>query len=153
VPTRKALEILRSAEERMKIAEGRLHAFIERPERQYSPGERAENKRSAVRVPIAQIVRAAIRSCSRNHDQPHIGIHRNHTIPSSSRKATNAQLSVIQSTCPRTRCPIINRDHIKQPCECGHGKSHHHTRLVEEKLRSPCKYPGCKCRDYKLKKI
>jgi hypothetical protein len=69
------------------------------------------------------------------------------------RKATNAQLSVIQSTCPRTRCPIINRDHIKQPCECGHGKSHHHTRLVEEKLRSPCKYPGCKCRDYKLKKI
>jgi hypothetical protein len=45
VPTRRALEILRSAEERMKIAEGRLRAFIERPDRQYSPGERAENKR------------------------------------------------------------------------------------------------------------
>ena len=37
---RRALEILRSAEERMKIAEGRLGAFIERPDRQYSPGER-----------------------------------------------------------------------------------------------------------------
>jgi hypothetical protein len=45
VPTRKALETLRSAEERMKIAEGRLRAFIERPNRRYSPAERAENKR------------------------------------------------------------------------------------------------------------
>jgi hypothetical protein len=45
VPTRRALEILRSAEERMKTAEGKLRAFIERPDRQYSPEERAENKR------------------------------------------------------------------------------------------------------------
>jgi hypothetical protein len=33
VHTRKALEILGSAEERMKTAEGRLRAFIERPDR------------------------------------------------------------------------------------------------------------------------
>jgi len=29
----------------MKIAEERLRSFIERPDRQYSPEERAENKR------------------------------------------------------------------------------------------------------------
>jgi hypothetical protein len=29
----------------MKTAEGRLRAFIERPDRQYSPEESAENKR------------------------------------------------------------------------------------------------------------
>jgi hypothetical protein len=45
VPTRRALEILRSAEERMKTAEERLWSFIERPDRQFSPEERAENKR------------------------------------------------------------------------------------------------------------
>jgi hypothetical protein len=45
VPTRRAVEILRIAEERLKTAEGKLRAFIERPDRQYSPEERAENKR------------------------------------------------------------------------------------------------------------
>jgi hypothetical protein len=45
VPTRKVLETLRSAEERMKTAEGKLRDFIERSDRQYSPEERAENKR------------------------------------------------------------------------------------------------------------
>jgi hypothetical protein len=45
VPTRRSLEILKSAEERMKIAEERLRSFIERPDRQYSAEERAENKR------------------------------------------------------------------------------------------------------------
>jgi hypothetical protein len=45
VPTRRSLDILKSAEERMKIAEERLRSFIERPDRQYSPEERAENKR------------------------------------------------------------------------------------------------------------
>jgi hypothetical protein len=45
VPTRRALEILRIAEERMKTAEGKLRAFIERADRQYSLEERAENKR------------------------------------------------------------------------------------------------------------
>jgi hypothetical protein len=45
VPTRRALETLRNAEERLKTAEGRLRSFIERPDRQYSPEERAENKR------------------------------------------------------------------------------------------------------------
>ncbi len=45
MPTRKALETLRSAEERMKTAEGKLRDFIGRPDRQYSPEERAENKR------------------------------------------------------------------------------------------------------------
>ena len=45
MPTRRALEILRSAEEHMKTVEGRLRSFIERPDRQYSPEERAENKR------------------------------------------------------------------------------------------------------------
>jgi hypothetical protein len=45
VPTRKALETLRSAEERMKTAKVKLRDFIERPDRQYSPEERAENKR------------------------------------------------------------------------------------------------------------
>ena len=45
MPTRRALETLRTAEERMRTAEGRLRSFIERPDRQYSPEERAENKR------------------------------------------------------------------------------------------------------------
>jgi hypothetical protein len=45
VPTRKALETVRSAEARMKAAEEKLRTFIERPNRQYSPDESATNKR------------------------------------------------------------------------------------------------------------
>jgi len=45
VPTRRALETLRSAEERLKTTEEKLRLFIERPNRQYSPEERAKNKR------------------------------------------------------------------------------------------------------------
>ncbi len=45
MPTRTALDRLRSAEERMKTAEERLRSFIERSEPQYSPQERSENKR------------------------------------------------------------------------------------------------------------
>jgi hypothetical protein len=45
VPTRRALETLRTAEERLKTAEDKLRSFIERPNRQYSPEERAKNKR------------------------------------------------------------------------------------------------------------
>lgn len=37
----------------------------------------------------------------------------------------------------------------KQPCRCGHGKAIHHARRINEmKFRSPCNFPGCKCRDY-----
>ena len=43
--TRKALAVLRSAEERLKTAEEKLHSFIDRPNRQYSPDESATNKR------------------------------------------------------------------------------------------------------------
>ena len=45
MPTRKALETVRSAEAHMKAAEEKLRAFIERPNRQYSPDESATNKR------------------------------------------------------------------------------------------------------------
>ena len=45
MPTRRALETLKSAEERLKTAEEKLRSFIERPNRQYSPEERAKNKR------------------------------------------------------------------------------------------------------------
>lgn len=55
VPTRRALEILEKAEERMKIAEGRLRAFIERPDRHYSPDERAENKCLLDDLPLAMV--------------------------------------------------------------------------------------------------
>jgi hypothetical protein len=55
VPTRKALETLRSAEERMKTVEGRLRSFIERPDRRYSPEERAENKRLLDDLRIAMV--------------------------------------------------------------------------------------------------
>jgi hypothetical protein len=55
VPARRALEILGSAEERMKTAEGRLRAFIERPDRQYSPEERAENKRLLDDLRLARV--------------------------------------------------------------------------------------------------
>jgi hypothetical protein len=44
MPTRRAIDRPRSAEERMKTAEDRLRLFIERSERQYSPQERSENK-------------------------------------------------------------------------------------------------------------
>jgi hypothetical protein len=49
------LEILRSAEERMKTAEGRLRSFIERPDRQYSSEERAENKRLLDNLRLAMV--------------------------------------------------------------------------------------------------
>lgn len=67
MPARRALEILGSAEERMKTAEGRLRAFIERPDRQYSPEERAENKRllddlRLARVGYSEAFEQAIRS-------------------------------------------------------------------------------------------
>jgi hypothetical protein len=45
MPTRKALESLKNAEQRMKIAEEKLRSFIERPNRLYSPDESAQNKR------------------------------------------------------------------------------------------------------------
>jgi len=45
VPTRKALETVRSAEAHMKAAEEKLRSFIERPNREYSPDESAKNKR------------------------------------------------------------------------------------------------------------
>lgn len=45
MPTREALEDLRNAEERMKVAAAEHMAYIERPGRGYSPEERAENKR------------------------------------------------------------------------------------------------------------
>ena len=45
MPTEEALENLRSAEERMRAASEEHLAFIERPDRQFSPEERAENKR------------------------------------------------------------------------------------------------------------
>ncbi len=45
MPTRRTLELLRRAEERMKTAEGNLRSFIERSDPQYSAEERVENKR------------------------------------------------------------------------------------------------------------
>jgi hypothetical protein len=37
--------LVRSVEERLKTVEEKLRSFIERPNRQYSPEERAKNKR------------------------------------------------------------------------------------------------------------
>ena len=45
MPTRRGIDRLRSAEERMKTAEDKLRSFVERTERQYSPQERSENNR------------------------------------------------------------------------------------------------------------
>jgi hypothetical protein len=45
MPTREALEHLKSAEERMNVATEAHRAFLERPDRDYSPEERAENRR------------------------------------------------------------------------------------------------------------
>ena len=45
MPTPEALQRLRSAEERMKTANEELLAFVNRPDRQFSTEERAENKR------------------------------------------------------------------------------------------------------------
>jgi len=40
-----------------------------------------------------------------------------------------------------------------QPWECGHGKSCHQSRRIDEKkFQSPCRFPGCDCRNYKPKK-
>jgi hypothetical protein len=44
MPTPEALENLSSAEKRMRAASEEHLAFIERPDRQYSPEERAENR-------------------------------------------------------------------------------------------------------------
>jgi hypothetical protein len=55
MPTRRALERLRSAEEHMKTAEERLRSFIERSERQYSPQERSENKRLLDELRLAMV--------------------------------------------------------------------------------------------------
>jgi len=45
MPTPQALENLRRATERMKAAQQAHLAFIERPDRQFSPEERAEDRR------------------------------------------------------------------------------------------------------------
>jgi hypothetical protein len=47
--------------------------------------------------------------------------------------------------------PMRKTVYRKQPCTCTHCKSIHHPERNEfrEKLRNPCKFPGCKCRDYK----
>jgi hypothetical protein len=45
MPTRRAPERLKGAEARMKNAEEKLRSFIERPDRQCSSEEKAENKR------------------------------------------------------------------------------------------------------------
>jgi hypothetical protein len=45
MPTREALENLKSADERMKAAGEELGAFIEQPDRKFSPEGRAENRR------------------------------------------------------------------------------------------------------------
>jgi DNA-directed RNA polymerase specialized sigma24 family protein len=55
MPTRTALDRLRSAEKRMKTAEERLDSFIERSERQYSPQERSENKRLLDELRLAMV--------------------------------------------------------------------------------------------------
>jgi hypothetical protein len=39
----------------MKTTEGRLRAFIERPDRQYSPEKRAENKRLLDDLRVAMV--------------------------------------------------------------------------------------------------
>ena len=55
MPTRRALETLRAAEERMKNAEEKLRSFIERPDRRYSSEEKAENKRLLDVLRIAMV--------------------------------------------------------------------------------------------------
>jgi len=45
MPTPEALENLRRADERMKAAQQEHRTFIEWPDRQFSPEERAENRR------------------------------------------------------------------------------------------------------------
>jgi hypothetical protein len=55
MPARKALESLKSAEQRMKTAEEKLHSFVERPNRQYSPDESAQNKRLLDDLRIAMV--------------------------------------------------------------------------------------------------
>jgi hypothetical protein len=55
MPTRRALETVKGAEERMKNAEERLRSFIERPDRQYSSEEKAENGRLLDVLRIAMV--------------------------------------------------------------------------------------------------
>jgi hypothetical protein len=55
MPTRKALESLKSAEQRMKTAEEKLRSFVERPNRQYSPDESAQNKRLLDDLRVAMV--------------------------------------------------------------------------------------------------
>jgi hypothetical protein len=63
MPTRRALERLKSAEERMKNAEEKLRSFIDRPDRQYSSEEKAENKR------LLDVLRVAMVEYSEAVDQ------------------------------------------------------------------------------------
>jgi hypothetical protein len=39
----------------------------------------------------------------------------------------------------------------KQPCHCGHGKTIHYVNHIKlsNKFHNYCRFPGCKCRDYK----
>jgi hypothetical protein len=61
--TRRVLEVLKDAEERMKNAQERLRSFIERPDRQYSSEEKAENKR------LLDVLRVAMVEYSEAFDQ------------------------------------------------------------------------------------
>jgi hypothetical protein len=63
MPTGRALETLRGAEERMKNGEEKLRSFIERPDRQYSAEEKAENKR------LLHVFRVAMVEYSETFDQ------------------------------------------------------------------------------------
>jgi len=36
-----------------------------------------------------------------------------------------------------------------QACHCKHGKAIHHTKKVDGKLKSPCNFPKCRCKNYR----
>jgi hypothetical protein len=55
MPTRKALESLRNAEQQMKTAEEKLRSFVERSNRRYSPDESAQNKRLLDDLRVAMV--------------------------------------------------------------------------------------------------
>ncbi len=63
MPTRRAREMRKRAEERMKNAEQGLRSFTERPDRQYSSEEKAENKR------LLDVLRLAMVEYSEAFDQ------------------------------------------------------------------------------------
>jgi hypothetical protein len=49
---------------------------------------------------------------------------------------------------PRVLIFLMPNPKKKKACHCTHGRAIHHTKKVGGKIKSPCNFPNCPCKDY-----